>query len=234
MLKPVLSKQLYEHFLTLHVAASILLSYSSEEHIKCAEQLLKFFVECAVVLYGKEFFTYNVHCLVHLAKNCLRFGPLDSFSAFPFENYLQKVKFLVHTGSRPLEQLAKRIEDTHRVTSFKVPVIANISKCHVDPLSQHSNGPTCGLLWKAQYHKVHFGTTVLRTESPDRSVLLKDGRVLLINNFLLCDDKLFDVGQELEQIEDLYSHPCHSSLVSVFSARGGKRQLLSFSASNIA
>ena len=35
---------------------------------------------------------YNVHGLIHIAEDVKRFGPLDSYSAFPFENYLGHLK----------------------------------------------------------------------------------------------------------------------------------------------
>lgn len=53
--------------------------------------------------------SYNVHSLIHLADDVDKFGALDSFSAFKFENYLQKVKKMVKSSALPLPQIIRRV-----------------------------------------------------------------------------------------------------------------------------
>ncbi len=57
-----------------------------------AIQLMRHFVSESVKLYGGQFISFNVHCLIHLPLDVLRFGPLDHFSCFPFENFLYRLK----------------------------------------------------------------------------------------------------------------------------------------------
>lgn len=57
-----------------------------------ANGLLRTFVNNAAVLYGRDMMVYNVHGLIHLADDVRRFGCLDNFSAFPFENSLMSIK----------------------------------------------------------------------------------------------------------------------------------------------
>jgi hypothetical protein len=48
-----------------------------------AHRLLVSFVEDAMVLYGPEFMSYNVHSLLHLASDAERFGIVqDSIAAY--------------------------------------------------------------------------------------------------------------------------------------------------------
>jgi len=61
------------------------------------------------VLYGEGMLVYNVHGLIHLAGDVRRFGTLDNFSAFPFENALKHIKKLVRKPSLPLKQLTNRL-----------------------------------------------------------------------------------------------------------------------------
>ena len=83
---------LYKHFLCFHVAIKLL---SSEPHCfrnnSFCQRLLKHFVRESPKLYGEHFISFNVHCLIHLSDDVMRFGPLDKFSSFPFENFLQQL-----------------------------------------------------------------------------------------------------------------------------------------------
>lgn len=48
---------------------------------------------------------YNVHGLVHLAKDAGKYGCLECISSFPFEIFLSKLKHLVRKPHFPLQQL---------------------------------------------------------------------------------------------------------------------------------
>ncbi|XP_064463148.1 uncharacterized protein LOC135374080 [Ornithodoros turicata] len=111
-LKHLLPDKLYNRFLLLHVAARILVSPNLyRTHNEYANKLLRFFVREMGELYGVSQLVYNVHSLIHLAQDSFRHGPLDSFSAFPFESYLGKLKQLLRTTSSPLHQLSRRISE---------------------------------------------------------------------------------------------------------------------------
>ncbi|KAM7280951.1 uncharacterized protein ISCGN_006178, partial [Ixodes scapularis] len=89
VLKHVLPNDQYRHFLMLHVAVRILVSPAHYEvYNGFARDLLRYFVQEFGTLYGAKQLVYNVHTLSHLAEQCLDHGPLDSFSAFPFESFL--------------------------------------------------------------------------------------------------------------------------------------------------
>ena len=54
---------------------------------------MEYFVEQGKVLYANEFKVYNVHnSMIHLADEVREYGSLDACSAFPFKNYMQKLK----------------------------------------------------------------------------------------------------------------------------------------------
>ncbi|CAI6365764.1 unnamed protein product [Macrosiphum euphorbiae] len=42
--------------------------------------------------FSNEYVTYNVHGLIHIPNFVKIHGPLDKFSAFKFENFLQIIK----------------------------------------------------------------------------------------------------------------------------------------------
>lgn len=82
-----------------------------EDDNQLAKDCLKRFSFLFGKIYGKNQLVYNVHSLIHLADDCIIHGPLDSFSCFPFETYLGKLKTLVRSSNRPLAQLVRRISE---------------------------------------------------------------------------------------------------------------------------
>ncbi|KAF5281933.1 hypothetical protein FQR65_LT14459 [Abscondita terminalis] len=111
ILEGVLSEQQYAHFRLLHVAIRLLchpILSQNQIHLKNAEKLLRSFVEYFGIFYGENSITYNVHNLIHLTADVERNGPLDSFSAFRFENFMKEIKNCVRGSNMQLQQLIKR------------------------------------------------------------------------------------------------------------------------------
>ncbi|XDV25602.1 hypothetical protein PO909_029493 [Leuciscus waleckii] len=92
MLASFLDKDLYQNFMLLFSGISILASPKFSYLTDYADTLLKSFVQHFATLYGRHHVVYNVHCITHLAGEVQQHGRLDSFSAFPYENHLQKIK----------------------------------------------------------------------------------------------------------------------------------------------
>lgn len=82
----------FSNFLTSHIAVRILCQKSTVEYINYADKLLKHFVECFIKIYGSEFVSHNVHGLLHVTDCVKQFGPLNTFSASPFENFMKELK----------------------------------------------------------------------------------------------------------------------------------------------
>ncbi|KAG0444568.1 hypothetical protein HPB47_013649 [Ixodes persulcatus] len=124
LLKHVVTPEQYEHFLMFHVAIRILVS--PKHHLvfnQFARDLLRYFVQEFGKLYGARQLVYNVHTLSHLADQCLDHGPLDSFSAFPFESYLGKIKKKLRSSNNPLAQLSRRISEVRHSTHIQTKAV---------------------------------------------------------------------------------------------------------------
>lgn len=112
------SFELYEHFLVLHCAIYILANdklSQVELWKKYAKDLLNWFVSQLSRLYWPQILVYNFHNLLLLVDDVDNFGPLDNFAAFPFENFLRKMKRMVRSHKKPLEQVAKRLLERQRL-----------------------------------------------------------------------------------------------------------------------
>lgn len=110
VLRYILKKDMYHHFLTLHTAITILIrpDLCQNEYIDYAEALLRNFVQSFEILYGKQYISHNVHNLLHLCADVRIYGSLDNFSAFRFENYMMTIKRQLRKNEKPLQQLIKR------------------------------------------------------------------------------------------------------------------------------
>ncbi|XP_070170701.1 uncharacterized protein [Polyergus mexicanus] len=118
VLKNYMKKDVYNNFLTLYVTIRLLCS-PDLLHITYAESLLQHFVQSFIILYGSHYASYNIHALIHLAEDVRKFGPLDTFSVFRYENYLKKIKQYLRKAERPLQQIHNRLTELEHCLSFE-------------------------------------------------------------------------------------------------------------------
>lgn len=119
----ILNDDLYQNFLHLHVAITILVNpvlCTNSEYLDFANILLQKFVADYTILYGRANVTYNIHNLLHVVEDVKYYGPLDCFSAFRFENHIRKVKQLVRKGDKPLQQIARRLAEINSAKQYTV------------------------------------------------------------------------------------------------------------------
>lgn len=74
-------------------------------------ELLVAFVKHFCEMYGDKNAVYNIHGLVHLAKQAQLFWSLDNILSFPYENYLSKLKRMVRKPEFPLQQIIRRLSE---------------------------------------------------------------------------------------------------------------------------
>ncbi|KAJ8914057.1 hypothetical protein NQ315_017578 [Exocentrus adspersus] len=112
--------------------------------------VLKTVLNTFAELYGKEYISHNIHNLLHIIDDVRNFGPLDMFSAFPFENYMQSLKKLIRKSDKPLQQIIRRKAEIDYVD-------INIKSQTTYPQAQmeHTNGPLiCNVSFLSQYGKI--------------------------------------------------------------------------------
>ena len=113
VLQGLVKPEIYEHFLCLSVATRLLLTVPDDSDlVDYAHNLLVYHTIHARVILGPSFTTYNIHNLIHVADDVKLHGcSLHELSAFPFENYLQKIKKMVRNNTNPLAQIVKRLDE---------------------------------------------------------------------------------------------------------------------------
>ena len=115
VLKSILARQNYHHFLCLSIAVSILLNDNDDYRRKYsayAKVLLRHFVSQSSKYYTQSFVVYNVHALIHLSDDLREKQSLNDINAFPFENYFQSLKKMVRNGNNPIAQVTERLRQS--------------------------------------------------------------------------------------------------------------------------
>lgn len=111
LLKEFLPTDNYHHFLLFFCSITMLSSNNYKSNWHVARKMLEKFVIEYMELYEEQFLTSNVHNLQHIVDEVERFGPLSTFAAYPFENALQRIKHLLRSGWKSLEQAVNRLSE---------------------------------------------------------------------------------------------------------------------------
>lgn len=208
-LKGVISDQMYGHFVTLQLAISILCSPTMcKEHAMYAGDLLVGFVKHFGVMYGPEMWVYNVHSLVHLSSNVQRFGPLDVFSAFPFENYLKTVKQMVRKPSNTLAQVVRRLSE---ITHDPKPSSVKRTGCKKEHFSGPlpKNFPNC-----TQFEECHLERFYLSVKTGDNSIHV-NGNIFVTRNIVIVNQVIQLICQKFDSSEAFYHYPTDSRNINI-------------------
>lgn len=111
VLKKFLNQDEYDMFVKLHCAVTICSTSMYAPYLSIARQLFIDFIEDHINLHGEESITSNIHNLSHVVDDVENFGPLNTISAYEFENSLHQLKLRLKQCNRPLEQIARRIKE---------------------------------------------------------------------------------------------------------------------------
>lgn len=212
VLKRNVTHDRYINFLTFHVALTILSCSKYFHLIDYASELLKYFVESFKKLYGAQNMSHNVHNLLHLVDDVKNHGPIDQFSAFPFENFLQSVLKLVRKSEKPLQQIVKRYSERSSVNQKII-----YAKNYPIFSKKHNNGPLLSrITFVDQYQTASFSGYTLKIESPNNCCYMKNGDIVQIANFGVSKNGYHIVGRKFNNKQDLYKSTFASSELGIF------------------
>lgn len=93
-MKGIMDPDLYDHMLRLHIACRIKSCQVliDSPHLRRAKLLIRSFVQSCKPLLGIDFNSAAVHGLIHVPDDCEEQGPLDSYSAFPFDSFQEELR----------------------------------------------------------------------------------------------------------------------------------------------
>jgi len=215
VLKGVLPNDYYKHFIIFHVAIYILCSNRLFRRLnRYAHELLVYFVSNFPTLYGVEQVSYNVHGLVHLAKDSLQQGPLDFYSAFKFENYLGELKSSLKTSFNPLQQLICRLYERENCTKSSVVNGGEIL------LTQSRGFPVLNVDCDRKYYaSALFSDFSLKINNADCICKLDSGEVVRITAFFENSVGKFASCVIATKIGPAYQSPCGSDVFDIIKVK---------------
>lgn len=222
VLKTVLNRDIYTNFLTLHVAVSILISPMltvNKSNVDYAEKLLQHFVESFQKIYGKEYMSHNVHNLLHLSNEVRKFGPLDSFSSFRFENFLQILKSFLHKAEKPLQQVIRRYTERRQtlyesMNNKSIHSLYKLEKARrvTDILTNEVQD-----IVESQYRKLILENYEIDCNSEaNNCIMTKNRNLMTVKNIVKCtNNTIYIVGYELKKTDVLYKRPFSSENLDI-------------------
>lgn len=191
--------------------------------------MLLYFVQYYPVLYGKENMIYTVHNLIHLSDDAKKFGHLDSFSAFPFENHLHSLKKLLRRHEKPLQQIDRRIME--RNAANKLRVCTNSVKY---PIIMSRNNKKIPFQCSESYDILQFRNFKLSCcKAADSFCFLKNNKIVMIRHIGLRNGNPVIICQEFINYLSYTLYPCDSRCLNVFVVSDNLNTLKYFSITEI-
>lgn len=182
------------HFNALSCAIRILCHpIDCKKNNNYANELLRYFVKEFKILYGEQFVTSNVHNLIHLAQDVKLYGPLDSFSAFDFENYMQFKKKMLRKHANPLQQIHRRLtENIHPCTKKR-------GKNEKYPLLLEPINKKLPFNCLQSHRKLQFENFELSNSRHDNCCILDDGSIIVIQDIGTLNEDIIVIGKKFKK-----------------------------------
>ena len=181
--------------------------------------LIKNFVREYGELYGKESLVFNVHALIHIPKDVFRFGSLDEYSAFPFENKLQELKGMVRKSSQIITQIVHQLQ----LTANRSP---NMKKrLHLFRAHMHGPLPNENHYYNAeQYRCVNYNNMFISCNKPDNCLAIGSD-IILVMNVLKLDQSIYIVYKKYRIKVNYFHQPILSSRIGIHKVKQLSNQL---------
>jgi hypothetical protein len=211
ILKGFLPNDFILHFNHLSCAIRILChptDYSRNNSY--ARDLLLYFVRNFNILYGKQFVTSNVHLAgTHLAADAERIGPLDSFSAFDYENNMKFMKKLLRKNEKPLQQIHRRLSEHHKPSNKRSK---NQNQNLTLKMKLKNSLP---FQCKNSHKKLLLKNFELTNQQPDNCCILENGTIVVIEHIGKKDEEIVIIAKKFSKLESIKHYPLDSTEMGI-------------------
>lgn len=213
--KKVLPIDQYTQFLKLSCAVRICSTNAYVNYLPLARTLFNEYIEGCINLDGIDTITSNIHHLSHIVDDVENLGNLDTINAYQFENALFQMKSLLKQCNKPLEQLARRIEENKKIENpFSFEAHSQFPKMSKSFVTAERPGK---VVFKQIEYKANFH---LIGNFKDQWVLLIDNTIVKYEYAFKYEREYFIRGQALIRKINFFTHPFDSSYLDIFVSDG--------------
>lgn len=209
VLKGILCPRAYNHFLALHCGVRICTSSLIDSHLIVAEALFKYYADEYIEIYGEQSISFNIHNIIHVAKDAKKFGNLDSFSCFPAENKLFILKNLLRKGDKPLAQSINRLSELELLHPKKNPASETMLK------NERKEE-------KGVYEKLIYKDMCIDTSQQNKWFLTEGKEIVEFEKAFYLQGNIVISGSKLKRKSDFFETPLKSSFLDIYTSNGSK------------
>lgn len=235
--------KIFQHFLSYYCAVVICTRNDQcDANYNVAHSMFKDFLTNFKTLYGIDHFSSNLHNLCHVVDDVRKFGPLDTFSAYPFESKLFFIKRLLRNGNLPLSQVSRRISELQQAN-----VLNKVQKKETAPfelktemkdfdITDASLLSFLRLQNSILYSKIKLLNFMLCTDDDkNRWFLTKAFKIVCLKYIISTNENMnvFLYGSILKNSIDYFDHPVRSSELNIYECNGERDAPTFFALSDV-
>ena len=217
LLKDILAGPVYQNYIYLFCATTILSCSAYLKHIDVAEKLLFEFTKTFSDLYGKDAIGSNVHNLCHVVNDVKKFGSLTDISAYPFENFLFSLKSLVRTGNRPLAQIAKRLTE---MQSLKIDHFFDlVTPYATNEISKKKRESSAHAGYRL-YKTIYVSENIMLSNNIKNKWFMTTDNIIIELMYVMQDKEGYYVyGAGIKNYADFFILPFKSSNINIYECK---------------
>lgn len=204
VLKDFLSVEVYDHFLMLSSAVTILSCKEYFKYIDVADQLIKDYIETFIDIYGIDSISSNMHNLCHVVDDVKKFGPLPGISSYPFENYLGSLKSLVRHGNKPLSQISRRVTELSKLNHLNKSTTSSFPILQNEILNKIHELPMCTSIFEKILLADDFS---LSSDKKNKYFMTKCGQIVSMINATCFNNIIHIYGHVIKNKTDFFLKP---------------------------
>lgn len=215
----------YEHFLLYFCAIHICSrSDQTDRNYDIAKEMLMEYLDGCKKIYGIHNFSSNLHNLCHLVDDVKKFGPLQNFSAYPFESRLYFLKRLLRSGMNPLAQVSRRICEVQSANCFKSRPKENevklMNECKHKDLIDISLATFLENENVKIYSKIQLPTYTLNIwQDNNKWIHTTKGEVVSVTSIIQsAQGQIYLYGFPLVDLKDFFKSPVLSSKLNIYES----------------
>lgn len=213
VLKKFLPVDIYNHFLLLFCAVTICYSDFYKKIVRIAQTYFDRFIEECINIYKEHSIVSNIHNLTHVVDDVIRFGNLNSLSAYPFENRLHFLKSRLKQRRAPLEQITRRIVELsldYDQLFFTDPAKSDF------PTLQFRHMLDGNLVYKQI--QINSNCTLSANTEADSWFLTKDLKIVKFSYATSTNENILIYGSPIAFKEDFFKLPVSSRYLNIFKS----------------